>query len=331
MTTRDVDGVVSSFAAELDGAALVACTSMFQLPQSRNPVTRFDEAAQRLLGYIGALRLLYNMPDGLHLLVSRSALAIYQSVFSFNMRMRFSFVSLLQTRHLLRDAIKRISMDRQSPSAASPTAVLLHRTLALLQTLTFVQSNLGYYLQVDVIEKHFSQLQQVFESGVSNVDRAKQLHDRFVLAVAEGSFNPNESTLAAQQHGGNTILEAVEMVFRSSLTLYVICANKPTSSEREAGTHSHALAVLEAKVHKELLPLLVGSLSISTKTSERALWSRIDFNRYFSRGSDGGSSATASSSASAVLAGMPVSLGSFQPISVKPQTASLKLQHQTTS
>jgi hypothetical protein len=318
MTTRDVDGVVSAFAVGVDGAAAAGSVVTFQQPQSRNPVARFGDVAQRILAQIAALRLLYNSPTGIHLVVSRSALGIYQSVFSFNMRMRFSFFALLQTRLLLRDAVKRIALDRQS-SATSATAALVHRTLALLQTLMFVQSNLGYYLQVDVIEKHYAQLQQGFES-VSNVERAKQLHDRFVLAVAEGSFYPNE---VSAQHS-NTILESVEMLFVSSLTLYVLCANKPSPTEREAGTHTHALMMLESKVNKELMPVLVGSLSISTKTSERALWSRIDFNRYFSRG--GGGSGGPSGGVSSAPTGMPVSLSTFQPISIKPQTASLKLQ-----
>ena len=318
MTMRDCEEMIGSFSVGLES---VLAPSNFPQPQLRTAVARFDDVAQKMVTQLKALRVQFKLPPGVHLLVSRSALSIYQSVFSFNMRMRFSFYALLQTRLLLRDVVKRMSFERQSSSSSSSnaTSALVQRTLALLQILTFVQSNLGYYIQVDVIETHYATLIQGLEN-IANVERAKQIHDRFVLAVAEGCFHPNETTRI------NPILEVTELLFTCSLTLYVICANKPTTAEREAATHSHALVMLESKVTKELIPVLVGSLSISTKSSERALWSRIDFNRFFSSGGSQ-NKLTSVTGQFPQPTGVPVSLTSFQPTTVKPQTTSLKSQH----
>ncbi|ESL09807.1 hypothetical protein TRSC58_02468 [Trypanosoma rangeli SC58] len=229
-----------------------------------------EETARTILGYMRGLGLHYVMPRGLHLVLSAKALEYYQRIFSFHIARRFSLHALHGVRYVFSEA----SMTNKQPSAE------LRRTFAVMQMLLFLHTTLGYHLQVDVIVLQTTELEKSLEKCKS-VQEAKKCLDRYVWHVAEGSFITE---------GSGSLLLACESLFQCSIALYVLCTRYRLTSWAVDGAQvslqvSAALAALETRVQQDVVAAFTGHLSGSAaRATERALWARLDFNRFLSAG-----------------------------------------------
>ncbi|KAF5226725.1 Gamma-tubulin complex component 4 [Trypanosoma cruzi] len=229
-----------------------------------------EETARTILGYMRGLGLHYVMPRGLHLVLSTKALEYYQRIFSFHIASRFSLHALHNVRHVFSGAF----VTNKQPSAE------LRRTFSLMQLLLFLHTTLGYHMQVDVILLQTAELEKAMEKCRS-VQDAKKCLDRYVWHVAEGSFITE---------GSGPLLLACESLFQCSIALYVLCTRYRLTSWAVDGVQiplevSAALAALETRVHQDVVAAFTGHLSGSaTRATERALWTRLDFNRFLSAG-----------------------------------------------
>ncbi|ORC90976.1 p22 protein precursor [Trypanosoma theileri] len=229
-----------------------------------------EDTARTILGCMRGMGLHYVLPRGLHLVISEKALEYYQRIFSFHIARRFSLHALHLFRHLFSGAF--VTNTQPSPE--------LRRTFALMHLLLFLHTTLGYHLQVDVVVLQTSEVEKALEKCKS-VQDAKRCLDRYVWHVAEGSFITE---------GSGPLLSACESLFQCSLALYVLCIRYRLTSWAVNGSQipaevSAALTALETRVHQDVVSVFTGHLSGSaTRPTERALWARLDFNRFLSAG-----------------------------------------------
>ncbi|KEG13498.1 p22 protein precursor [Trypanosoma grayi] len=229
-----------------------------------------EDTARTILGCMRGIVLNYVPPRGLHLVVSAKAMEYYKRIFSFHIARRFSLHAL----HTVRRVFSGASVTNKHPSSE------LRRTFALMQLLLFLHTTLGYHLQVDVIVLQTAELEKSMEKCKS-VQDAKKCLDRYVWHVAEGSFITE---------GSGPLLSACEALFQCSFALYVLCTRYRLTSWAVDGAHipvevAAALKALETRVHQDVVAAFTGHLSGSaTRATERALWARLDFNRFLSMG-----------------------------------------------
>ncbi|KAH9579961.1 Gamma tubulin complex component [Trypanosoma melophagium] len=229
-----------------------------------------EEIARTILGCMRGMGLHYVLPRGLHLVVSEKALEYYQRIFSFHIARRFSLHAL----HVFRQVFSGAFVTNTQPSPE------LRRAFALMHLLLFLHTTLGYHLQVDVIVLQTAEVEKALEKCKS-VQDAKRCLDRYVWHVAEGSFITE---------GSGPLLSACESLFQCSLALYVLCTRYRLTSWAVNGAQipaevSAALTALETRVHQDVVAVFTGHLSGSaTRATERALWARLDFNRFLSAG-----------------------------------------------
>ncbi|CCD14759.1 unnamed protein product [Trypanosoma congolense IL3000] len=229
-----------------------------------------EDTARTILSYTRGLGLHYVPPRGLQLVVSEKAMEYYQRIFSFHISRRFSLHALHSVRGLFSEAL----ITNKHPSSE------LRRAFAIMHLLLFIQTTLGYYLQVDVIVLRNTELDRTLEKCKSVKD-AKRFLDRYVWHITEGSFI---------SEGSNALLPACEALFQCSFALYVLCKRYRLVSWAVEGARtpvevSAALAALETRVQQEIVATFTGHLSgTSTRSNEKALWARLDFNRFLSGG-----------------------------------------------
>ncbi|CCW68005.1 unnamed protein product [Phytomonas sp. Hart1] len=228
-----------------------------------------EGAAQSILGLIRDLSIVYSTPQGLQLVVSQKALEYYQRLFSLHISMRFALYALSLLRQLFADAIT----TNPKPSHD------LRRAYTLFQMLHFLQTAVANYFQIDVVLQYTNEFRQNIKR-CGSLDETKRCHDRFMLNIAENSFLMEGST------GLLGICRALE---ECAITLYVLCVRYRLNYWAVEGVNqtpievAAALAALETRVRQKVMAAFVGRhLSVSSRLSERALWIRIDFNRYFS-------------------------------------------------
>lgn len=227
-----------------------------------------EDQARRVVEAVRGLCLQYTPPSGLSLIVSSKAQQYYQQLFSFHLCLRFSLEALAVSRGLFTEAM----MTNASPSQD------LRRAFALFQLLNFMETTLGYYLQVDVIAVYSTRLEEQLASCTS-VEDAKRLHDQFMWSTAEATF---------LTEGSEALLHACHCLFASSMTLYTMCMRYrlpywAVSGVNETPVEVRAtLSALELRVQQEVVAVFTGYLGLGRRLNERALWSRLDFNKYFS-------------------------------------------------
>ncbi|SCU71891.1 Spc97 / Spc98 family, putative [Trypanosoma equiperdum] len=235
-----------------------------------------EDTARAILSCMRGLGLHYVPPRGLQLVVSPKAMEYYQRIFSFHIVRRFSLHALHSVRGLFSEAL----LTNKNPSPE------LRRAFAIMQLLLFLQTTLGYYLQVDVIVLRNAELDKAM-AKCKSVQDAKRCLDRYVWHITEGSFIAE---------GSNALFSACEALFQCSFALYVLCKRYRLVSWAVEGSRIPievlaALAALETRVHQEIIAAFTGHLSgSSTRGNERALWARLDFNRFLSAGLYGGPS-----------------------------------------
>ncbi|XQJ28950.1 Spc97 / Spc98 family, putative [Leishmania guyanensis] len=230
-----------------------------------------EDMARHLLLVVQALHLQYIPPQGLLLIVSQKSLQYYQRLFSFHLALRFSLEALAVTRSLFSEAL----VTNMSPSAD------LRRAFSLFQLLHFLESSVGYYMQVDVISVYTAQLEeQLASTTCTSVDQAKHFHDQFIWHVAEATF---------LTEGSEPLLRACQSLNTCATTLYTLCTRYRISYWAVDGVNKTpvevraTLSALEARVQQEVVAVFMGHLGLGGRAWERALWSRLDFNGYFSQ------------------------------------------------
>ncbi|GET90700.1 hypothetical protein, conserved [Leishmania tarentolae] len=230
-----------------------------------------EDVARYLLLIVEAFHLQYIPPQGLLLMVSQKAMQYYQRLFSFHLGLRFSLEALAVTRSLFSEAL--VTNTRPSPD--------LRRAFSLFQLLHFMESSLGYYMQVDVISVFTAKLEeQLASAACTSVDQAKHIHDQFIWHVSEATF---------LTEGSEPLLRACQSLNTCATTLYALCMRYRIPYWAVDGVNETPLEVrvtlsaLEARVQQEVVAVFTGHLGLGGRPWERALWSRLDFNGYFSR------------------------------------------------
>ncbi|KAG5496559.1 hypothetical protein JIQ42_03388 [Leishmania sp. Namibia] len=228
-----------------------------------------EDMARYLLLVVQALYLQYIPPQGLVLIVSHKSLQYYQRLFSFHIALRFSLEALAVTRSLFSEALV-------TPNPSDD----LRRAFSLFQLLHFMESSLGYYMQVDVISVFTSKLEeQLASTACTSVDQAKRFHDQFIWNVSEATF---------LTEGSEPLLRACQSLNTCAMTLYTLCVRYRIPYWAVDGVNTTpvevraTLSALEARVQQEVVAVFTGYLSLGRRAWERALWSRLDFNGYFS-------------------------------------------------
>ncbi|KAG5473085.1 hypothetical protein CUR178_03003 [Leishmania enriettii] len=229
-----------------------------------------EDMARYLLLVVQALYLQYIPPQGLVLIVSHKSLQYYQRLFSFHIALRFSLEALAVTRSLFSEALV-------TPNPSDD----LRRAFFLFQLLHFMESSLGYYMQVDVISVFTARLEeQLASTACTSVDQAKRFHDQFI-------WNASEATFLTE--GSEPLLRACQSLNTCAMTLYTLCARYRIPYWAVDGVNTTpvevraTLSALEARVQQEVVAVFTGYLSLGRRPWERALWSRLDFNGYFSQ------------------------------------------------
>ncbi|CAC9512710.1 Spc97 / Spc98 family [Leishmania donovani] len=230
-----------------------------------------EDVARHLLLIVEALYLQYIPPQGLLLIVSHKAMQYYQRLFLFHLALRFSLEALAVTRSLLSEAL----VTNTRPSAD------LRRAFSLFQFIHFMESSLGYYMQVDVISVFTAKLEeQLASAACTSVDQAKRFHDQFIWHVLEATF---------LTEGSEPLLRACQSLNICATTLYILCMRYRIPYWAVDGVNETPVEVratliaLEARVQQEVVAVFTGHLGLGGRPWERALWSRLDFNGYFSQ------------------------------------------------
>ncbi|CAG9578289.1 conserved hypothetical protein [Leishmania major strain Friedlin] len=230
-----------------------------------------EDVARHLLLIVEALYLQYIPPQGLLLIVSHKAMQYYQRLFLFHLALRFSLEALAVTRSLFSEAL----VTNTRPSAD------LRRAFSLFQLLHFMESSLGYYMQVDVISVFTAKLEeQLASAACTSVDQAKRFHDQFIWHVSEATF---------LTEGSEPLLRACQSLNTCATTLYTLCMRYripywAVDGVNETPVEVRAtLSALEVRIQQEVVAVFTGYLGLGGRPWERALWSRLDFNGYFSQ------------------------------------------------
>ncbi|KAG5472318.1 hypothetical protein LSCM1_03717 [Leishmania martiniquensis] len=229
-----------------------------------------EDMARYLLLVAQSLYLEYIPPQGLALIVSHKSLQYYQRLFSFHIALRFSMEALAVTRSLFSEALVTTNPSED-----------LRRAFALFQLLHFMESTLGYYMQVDVISVYTAKLEdQLASAACTSVDQAKRFHDQFIWHVSEATF---------LTEGSEPLLRACQSLNTCATTLYTLCVRYSMPYWAVDGVNTTpvevraTLSALEARVQQDVVAVFTGYLGLGRRTWERALWSRLDFNGFFSQ------------------------------------------------
>lgn len=226
-----------------------------------------EATAQLWIDRVRSIGVRFSAPQGLQLVVSAKAMGYYQRLFSEHIGMRFATYTMHLTRQLFVGAI----VTNKNPSSD------LRRAYRLFQLLCFLLTTVGRYLQVDGIAMPSAELQQHIHQCRS-VDEAKRRHDRFIWRVAEGSF---------LVEGSEALHAACRALYECAVTLFVVCTRYRLNYWAVEGVNrtpvevAAALAALEVRVQQRVVAAFTEHLATSSRPAERALWVRMDFNRFF--------------------------------------------------
>ncbi|EPY21814.1 hypothetical protein STCU_08474 [Strigomonas culicis] len=232
-----------------------------------------EDAALRLVRRVGDIGIQYTVPSGLHHVVSRKALEYYQQLFSFYLLTHLADVALHDARTALSEALTG------NPQPSHP----LRRTFALHHHCHFLLHNLREYLHVDVKAAAARALSGPLER-CGSVEEARRLHDKYLWAITEGSF---------LVEGAEGPLEACRALCRHAVTLQVLCRRYRVTHWAVEGANptpvevSAVLQALESRLHQEVVTPLMCQLQDHGGVGAAArrtagLWTRIDFNRFYS-------------------------------------------------
>lgn len=231
-----------------------------------------EDIAKHLLYLVKSMYVQYIPPQGLPLMVSPKSMHYYQRLLSFHLSLRFALQALAVTRALFSEAL----LTNTKPSAD------LRRAFTLFHLLHFLQSNIAYYMQVDVISVRATRLEEQLASPstCASVEQAKRLHDQFIWSVSEASFLTD---------GSEALLQACHALNTCAVTLYTMCTRYRIPYWAVEGVNETpievraTLAALEARVQQDVVAVFTGHLGLGGRPWERALWGRLDFNKFLSQ------------------------------------------------
>nr|ACS87863.1 conserved hypothetical protein [Angomonas deanei] len=230
-----------------------------------------EDMAKHLLRLVQSMYVQYIPPQGLPLIVSPKSMQYYQRLLSLHLSLRFSLQALAITRALFSEALV---------TNAKPSADLRH-AFTLFHLLQFLESTMAYYMQVDVISVCTAKLEeQLTSTACASVEQAKRLHDQFIWSVSEAAF---------LTEGSEALLRACQALNTCAVTLYTLCTRYRIPYWAVEGVNETpievraTLSALEVRVQQDVVAVFTGHLALGGRQWERALWSRMDFSKFFSQ------------------------------------------------
>ncbi|KPI90430.1 hypothetical protein ABL78_0506 [Leptomonas seymouri] len=230
-----------------------------------------EDVAKHLLYVVKSMYVQYIPPQGLPLIVSQKSMHYYQRLLSFHLSLRFALQALAVTRTLFSEAL----LTNTKPSAD------LRHAFTLFHLLHFLTSTIAYYMQVDVISVCTAKLEEQLSSpACASVEQAKRLHDQFIWNVSEASFLTD---------GSEALLHACESLNTCAVTLYTMCTRYRIPYWAVEGINETPIEVramlsaLQMRVQQDVVAVFTGHLGLGGRQWERALWGRLDFNKFFSQ------------------------------------------------
>ncbi|KAL7696865.1 Gamma tubulin complex component C-terminal [Lotmaria passim] len=275
---EQADAAFAKGGADRDGTA-TRPTSMDKIDKqgscrkrgSQRGAASTEDMAKHLLYLVKSMYVQYVPPQGLPLIVSSKSMHYYQRLLSFHLSLRFALQALAVTRTLFSEAL----LTNTKPSAD------LRRAFTLFHLLHYLESTVAYYIQVDVISVSTARLEeQLSSSACASVEQAKRLHDQFIWSVSEASFLTD---------GSEALLQACQSLNTCAVTLYTMCTRYRIPYWAVEGINETPLEVratlsaLEMRVQQDVVAVFTGHLGLGGRPWERALWGRLDFNKYFSQ------------------------------------------------
>ncbi|KPA83104.1 hypothetical protein ABB37_02810 [Leptomonas pyrrhocoris] len=253
--------------------ATLAATTGAQASRQRrgDGAASTEDMARHLLYIVKSMYVQYVPPQGLPLIVSQKSMHYYQRLLSFHLSLRFALQALAVTRTRFSEAL----LTNTKPSAD------LRRAFTVFHLLHFLESTIAYYMQVDVINVCTARLEeQLSSSACASVEQAKRLHDHFIWSVSEASFLTD---------GSEALLQACQSLNTCAVTLYTMCTRYCIPYWAVAGVNETPIEVratlgaLEVRVQQDVVAVFTGHLGLGGRQWERALWGRLDFNKFFSQ------------------------------------------------
>ena len=109
-----------------------------------------------------------------------------------------------------------------------------------------------------------------------SVQVAQRAHEEFIAAMLDGAFLSSKYNDVALQ---------MDAIIALSFSLYAAVLRFESSSAEVSSSYAelaNAAQFIEKRLLAEVLPSLSVLLSVSLKKEHRALWTRLDFNRFLS-------------------------------------------------
>lgn len=244
-----------------------AAAASQQQPQS------FDDAGRSIFATIRLLGIKWRLPSALTHVIKPSAIQMYERLFVSNLVLKFSIFCLNQC--------KRFS--GQAETLASNAGRHYAHCVSLLH---FFLSNVAYSWQVDVQDSHFSVLFEHLDRAES-VDEALRAHTLFVDNLTAGAFLAEEGRDVARCIGELVMLAfslfalAREDSTRKTLDAIAVAEKRreqlPARGVELTRTMQRIVAAVVRRVTTVISPI-----ASSRRAEHRALWTRLDFNGWFS-------------------------------------------------
>lgn len=222
------------------------------------------------------LALKFPMPAGMSLVVSTATQRRYVQLFTLHMTLKVALFAVHE--------VRRFS---GSLARGNHTSSLSLRLMQITHQLNFLLTNISFCVLGDVQDTQYRALSEALERTTS-VESARRSHDAFVEDVVVGAFLED----------GDDVARAVEASAVIACGLYVVLQRQQVqgamqaSESRRGGADDREVARVLQYAEAQIRKRVVMSLSaLANDNAHRALWTRLDFNRWFSAVQSGASAA----------------------------------------
>jgi hypothetical protein len=235
-----------------------------------------DAIGAATLGNVRRLALQFRLPPGMALIVSPNAQRRYVRLFALHIALKLALYGLCEVRRFAGIVSRSYGTSR-----------LLRKLLLLTGALHYFLTNVAFCLQVDVQDTHFKALMAAL-AQVTAVETARRAHEAFMDELYAGAF---------LQQDGVDVARSIDAAIILALGLYVVTQRDTTQavirasagSNQAHGSVVHAenevhsvLSYVSLQLRRRVTAAVVPSISLDTRPAHRALWTRLDFNRWLS-------------------------------------------------
>jgi hypothetical protein len=233
------------------------------------------------------------VPSALTNVIRPGALLMYDRLFVSNLALKFAIYCLNQCK-------------RFAGEAASMASTTGRQFTLCVQLLHFFLSNVAFSWQVDVQDTHFRALLDAL-AGAASVDDAARAHAVFIEDLTAGAFLGEEGRDVARGIGELVMLAfsvfglaredstrraldaiaAAESAAMSSTTTAAAAASRPgVAAPPQLAPRATELRNTMPRVAASIVrrvTTVMRPIAASRRAEHRALWTRLDFNGWFSR------------------------------------------------